>query len=216
VAGKPVAVVFGPENGAVSQKLVYNAGSEARAKGYTHLYVFGFEIEPNARGLVAEAEAALGVPATYVAATPDLVLGDLLKTMRSSQVFSVTGLPEIKLEKVKTPKGEPERFQVTLLGLDTFDPATMEVIHRKGEDVPAWFLDTDYDPTRCFRVCQAFFPKTGAWDNLKRELRAEYEESLWDHLSGTTSAPFELGEQRQVAVKVIDERGNELLVTWHA
>jgi adenine-specific DNA-methyltransferase len=61
-------------------------------------------------------------------------------------------------------------------------------------------------------VCQAFFPRTGAWDNLKRELRAEYEESLWDHLAGTTSAPFEAGEQRQIAVKVIDERGNELLV----
>lgn len=212
VGGKPVAVVFGPENGAVSQKLVYNAGSEARAKGYTHLYVFGFEIEPNARKLVEEAEAALGVPGTYVAVTPDLVLGDLLKTMRSSQVFSVTGLPEIRLEKAKVPKGEPEQYQVTLLGLDTFDPTTMEVIQRKGSEVPAWFLDTDYDPTRCFRVCQAFFPKTGAWDNLKRELRVEYEASLWEHLSGTTSAPFALGEQKQVAVKVIDERGNELLV----
>lgn len=231
VAGKPVAVVFGPEHGAVSEKLVFHAGKEAGAKHYTHLYVFGFEIEPNARKLVEEAEAALGIPATYVAATPDLVLGDLLKTMRSSQVFSVTGLPEIRLERVDargkplavrrnggTAKGgkaasdEGEYWAVTLLGMDTFDPATMEVIHKAGGDVPAWFLDTDYDPTRCFRVCQAFFPKTGAWDNLKRELRAEYEESLWDHLSGTTSAPFELGEQKQVAVKVIDERGNELVV----
>jgi adenine-specific DNA-methyltransferase len=212
VAGKPVAVVFGPEHGAVSQKLVFNAGSEARAKGFTHLFVFGFEIEPNARKLVDEAEAGLGVAATYVAATPDLVLGDLLKTMRSSQVFSVTGLPDVRLEKAKTPKGEPERWQVTLLGLDTFDPATMDADHKPGDKVPAWFLDTDYDPTRCFRVCQAFFPKTGAWDNLRRELRAQYDDTLWDHLAGTTSAPFEAGEQRQVAVKVIDERGNELLV----
>ena len=61
-------------------------------------------------------------------------------------------------------------------------------------------------------MCQAFFPRTGAWDNLKRPLRAEHDESLWEPLSGTTSAPFEAGEQRQVAVKVIDERGNELLV----
>jgi len=212
VAGKPVAVVFGPENGAVSQKLVYNAGSEARAKGYSHLFVFGFEIEPSARTLVDQAESALGIPGTYVAATPDLVLGDLLKTMRSSQVFSVCGLPEVKVEKAKTPKGEPQQFQVSLLGLDTFDPATMELDHKAGEMVPAWFLDTDYDPTRCFRVCQAFFPKTGAWDNLRRELRAEYDESLWDHLAGTSSALFEAGEQRQIAVKVIDERGNELLV----
>lgn len=35
---------------------------------------------------------------------------------------------------------------------------------------------------------------------------------LWDHLAGTRSAPFEAGDQRQIAVKVIDDRGNELLV----
>jgi adenine-specific DNA-methyltransferase len=212
VDGRPVAIVFGPEHGAVSEKLVFNAGSEATAKRFTHLYVIGFAIEPNGRQLVEQAEAAVGVPATYVQATPDLVLGDLLKTMRSSQVFSVCGLPEIKAEKAKIQKGEPEGWQVTLLGMDTFDPATMEVDHRSGADVPAWFLDTDYDGNRCFRVCQAFFPKTGAWDNLKRALRTDYDESLWDHLGGTTSAPFEAGAQRQVAVKVIDERGNELLV----
>ena len=39
-----------------------------------------------------------------------------------------------------------------------------------------------------------------------------YEDSVWEHLAGTTSAPFEAGEHGQVAVKVIDDRGNELLV----
>jgi adenine-specific DNA-methyltransferase len=34
----------------------------------------------------------------------------------------------------------------------------------------------------------------------------------WDHLAGTTSAPFEAGERGQIAVKVIDDRGNELMV----
>jgi adenine-specific DNA-methyltransferase len=43
-------------------------------------------------------------------------------------------------------------------------------------------------------------------------LKGEYEESVWDHLSGATSAPFEAGEHKQIAVKVIDDRGNELLV----
>ena len=98
-----------------------------------------------------------------------------------------------------------------LLGLDVFDPITMEVTHRTGEDVPAWFLDTNYNDL-CFHVSQAFFPRTGAWDNLKKALKGEYEESVWDHLSGTTSAPFEPGEHTQIAVKVIDDRGNELLV----
>ena len=41
-AEKPVAFVFGPENGAVSEKLVYEAAREAHAKSYSHLYVIGF------------------------------------------------------------------------------------------------------------------------------------------------------------------------------
>ena len=98
-----------------------------------------------------------------------------------------------------------------MLGLDVFDPVTMEVEHRRGDDVPAWFLDTDYN-NLCFHVCQAFFPRTSAWDNLKRALKGIYDDSVWDHLAGTTSTPFEPGDQKQIAVKVIDDRGNELLV----
>lgn len=107
---------------------------------------------------------------------------------------------------------DPVQYQVELLGLDVFDPVTMEVDHRKGDDVPAWLLDTDYNGL-CFHVSQAFFPRTSAWDNLKKALKATYEETVWDHLAGSLSAPFEAGENKQIAVKVIDDRGNELLVT---
>jgi adenine-specific DNA-methyltransferase len=203
---KAVALVFGPENGAVSEKLVYEAAREAHAKNYAHLYVIGFAIQPNARTLVEKCAEVMGVPATYVQATPDLMMGDLLKNMRSSQIFSVCGQPEITVHRTKQ-----KQYQVELLGLDVFDPITMDVTHRSGEDVPAWFLDTDYNDL-CFHVSQAFFPRTSAWDNLKKALKGEYEESVWDHLSGTTSAPFEAGEHKQIAVKVIDDRGNELLV----
>jgi adenine-specific DNA-methyltransferase len=215
---KPVAIVFGPENGAVSEKLVYEAAREAHAKSYAHLYVIAFAIEPNARKLVQDCEAAVGVPATYVQATPDLMMGDLLKNMRASQIFSVCGLPEIAIRRVR-PAHHPSpgegkghtHYQVELQGLDVFDPITMELDQRKGDDVPAWFLDTDYNGL-CFHVCQAFFPRTGAWDALKRALRGEFADSVWDHLAGSVSAPFEAGEHRQIAVKVIDDRGNELIV----
>jgi hypothetical protein len=133
-------------------------------------------------------------------------MGDLLKTMRSSQIFSVCGLPEVKLKKYKDGT-----YKVHLLGVDVFDPVEMKSYHRSGEDVPAWFLDTDYNGL-CFHVSQAFFPRTGAWDNLKKALRATHEESVWDHLAGAVSAPFEAGENGQIAVKVIDDRGNELMV----
>jgi adenine-specific DNA-methyltransferase len=201
-----VAIVFGPENGAVSEKLVYEAAREARAKSYEHLYVIGFNIQATARELVEKCEEVVGIAATYVQATPDILMGDLLKTMRSSQIFSVCGLPEVKLKKYKDGT-----YKVHLLGVDVFDPVEMKSYHRSGEDVPAWFLDTDYNGL-CFHVSQAFFPRTGAWDNLKKALRATHEESVWDHLAGAVSAPFEAGENGQIAVKVIDDRGNELMV----
>ena len=209
---KLVALVFGPENGAVSEKLVFEAAKEASGKNYSHLYVVGFAIQPNARKLIEDCEAAMDIAATYIQATPDLMMGDLLKNMRSSQIFSVCGLPEIRLHHQAAKKGSNGRtYQIELLGLDVFDPTTMETVHRDGNDVPAWFLDTDYNGL-VFHVSQAFFPRTSAWDDLKRTLKTEYEESVWEHLAGTTSARFEAGEHAQVAVKVIDDRGNELLV----
>jgi adenine-specific DNA-methyltransferase len=82
---------------------------------------------------------------------------------------------------------------------------------RTGTDIPAWFLDTDYTG-RCFHVCQACFPRTGAWDRLKKALKAPHEEGVWDHLAGRTGALFEAGKELRIAVKVIDDRGNELQV----
>lgn len=203
---KPVAFVFGPEHGAVSSKLVSNAAREAYQKSYSHLYVIGFAIQPDARKFVEVCDTVGGIPATYVQATPDLMMGDLLKNMRSSHIFSVCGLPEVAVKKEKDGK-----VSVELLGLDVFDPVTMETHHRGGNDVPCWLLDTDYNGL-VFKVRQAFFPRTSAWENLKKELKAEFDDSVWEHLAGTTSEPFLPGEQRTIAVKVIDDRGNELIV----
>lgn len=210
--GAPTAIVFGPENGAISEKLVYEAASEAHMKRHVHLFLIGFAIEPNARALVEKIEQLVGIPATYVQATPDLVMGDLLKTMRSSQLFSVSGLPDVAIYKVDPDEpGGPQRYQVELLGLDTFDPATFEAQHRKGSDVPAWLLDTAWNGMS-FHVSQAFFPRTNAWDNLKKALAGDLDPSVWEHLSGTTSAPFTDAGNGEIAVKVIDDRGNEVIV----
>ena len=102
-------------------------------------------------------------------------------------------------------------FEVELRGLDVFDPTSFETVHRSGDDVPAWFLDTAWTGLS-FHVSQAFFPRTSAWDNLRKSLKGEFDESVWDHLSGTVSAPFTEDGTREIAVKVIDDRGNELLV----
>lgn len=207
---KRVAIVFGPPAGAVSSSLVYESAREAYFLKFDCLYFFGFAIEPGARAMI-EDDRKLRIPATYVAVTPDVAMSDLLKTTRASEIFSITGLPDAKVRKAskKGPEGQT-LYEVELRGLDLFDPQSMDTDSVNGESVPCWMLDTDYDGL-CFYATQVFFPKTSAWDNLQRSLRATFEDSIWQHLAGTVSEPFVLGERHRVAVKVIDERGNELM-----
>jgi adenine-specific DNA-methyltransferase len=204
------AIVFGPEDGAISSDLVYNAASEAFYLKYAKLYFFGFAIQAKARELL-EDRKKLRIPCFYIAVTPDVAMSDLLKTSRSSEIFSVTGLPdfEVKGTGKKSETGD-SLYQATLQGLDIFDPSTLKQDSIPGELVPAWMLDTDYDGMS-FHATQVFFPKTSAWDNLQKSLKATFDDAVWGHLAGTVSEPFVLGDKRRVAVKVIDERGNELM-----
>jgi len=207
--GEAIAIVFGPANGAISERAVIEAGKEARAKDYRLLLVIAFAIEPAARQTAERGEATFGLPAIYAQASTDLAMADLLKNTRSSQLFAVVGLPDIKLEKTggKAEDGA-DLWRATLRGLDVFDPATMEHSALQGDNVPCWMLDTDYDG-QCFRAGQVFFPRTSAWDKIRRAVRADFDEAVWEHLRGAVSAPFVAGEQS--AVKVLDDRGNELL-----
>ena len=206
----PIAIVFGPANGAISERAVIEAGKEARHKNYTLLLVIAFAIEPAARQTVEQGEATFGLPAIYAQASTDLAMSDLLKNMRSSQIFSVVGLPDATLKKSpeKAEDGS-DLWQVTLHGLDIFDPATMQTKSLTGDNVPCWMLDTNYDG-QCFRAGQVFFPRTAAWDKIRKAVKADFDDTVWEHLRGAVSAPFVAGEQ--VAVKVIDDRGNELMV----
>ena len=103
------------------------------------------------------------------------------------------------------------RWQVRLLGLDVFDPVTMATDHRGGTDVPAWMLDTNWNGM-AFCADQVFFPRTSAWENLRKALKSTHDESVWEHLAGDTSAPFAAPIGTEIAVKVLDDRGNELPV----
>ena len=208
--GERIAVTFGPIDGPISDYAVVEAGKEASHKGYARLLVVAFAIDPEARQTVAKAEATFGIPALYVQANTDLVMSDLLKNTRSSQLFAVTGLPDINLEKLPEKDEDGGNLcRVTLNGLDIFDPATMRPTSLAGDDVPCWMLDTDYDG-QCFRAGQIFFPRTSAWDKIRKAVRADFDDEVWDALGGNVSAPFIAGDQ--IAVKVLDDRGNELLV----
>jgi adenine-specific DNA-methyltransferase len=211
-SSRPVAILFGPADGPVSSKSVLDAAKEANVKGYSHLYVIGFAITAEARTEIDAGEDVLGLPATFIAATMDLQMGDLLKNQRSSQIFSVCGAPDVEVTRLdeQAEDGTP-RWQVRLRGLDVFDPVTMQSHHALGDDVPCWMLDTAYNGM-VFHADQVFFPKTSAWESLRKALRVSHDEAVWEHLAGNTSAPFVAPPGTDIAVKVIDARGNELPV----
>jgi adenine-specific DNA-methyltransferase len=82
-------------------------------------------------------EDVLGMPATFVAATIDLQMGDLLKNRRSSQIFSVCGAPDIAVTWLdEEAEDDTPRWRVKLRGLGVFDPITLRPHHAAGDDVP--------------------------------------------------------------------------------
>lgn len=211
-SSKPVAILFGPADGPITGRAVLDAAKEANVKGYSHLFAIGFAISAEGRAEIEGGEDALGLPATYVTATMDLQMGDLLRNQRSSQIFAICGLPEIEVIRLPDPgaDGTP-RWQIRLVGLDVFNPVDMTTDHKSGTDVPAWMLDTRWNGL-VFHADQVFFPRTSAWDSLRKALKATHDESVWQHLAGNLSAPFAAPVGSAIAVKVLDDRGNELPV----
>lgn len=204
---KRIAIVFGPEDGAIGSEYVFNAHTEALQQGYQQLFLFGFAIQAKAREMLEK----LKLPTIYVAVTPDVVMSDLLKTSKSSEIFSITGLPEAVVEPAGKREDGTPLHRVVIKGLDIFRPDTMETEAIAAENLPCWMLDTNYNGM-AFLASQVFFPKTSAWDNLQKSLKGQFADSVWEHLAGTVSEPFVAGDKRRIAVKAIDERGNELMV----
>jgi adenine-specific DNA-methyltransferase len=204
---KRIAFVFGPEDGAIGSEYVFNAHTEALQQGFQQLFLFGFAIQAKAREMLDK----LKVPTTYVSVTPDVVMSDLLKTNKTSEIFSITGLPDVSLERAEKAKDGTPLWRVVIKGLDIFRPDTMETDEIKAENLPCWMLDSNYNGM-VFMATQVFFPKTGAWENLQKSLKGQFSDDVWEHLAGTVSEPFVLGDKKRIAVKAIDERGNELMV----
>ena len=125
--------------------------------------------------------------------------------MAETELFTVSGLPRTKLTQLES--GE---YQVEMEGVDIYDPLKNSIVSATANGVAAWFLDSDYDG-RTFCTTQVFFPDSNAWDKLKRSLKSVVDADAFDAFSGTTSLPFPAGENRRVAVKVIDPRGNEVM-----
>jgi adenine-specific DNA-methyltransferase len=68
---------------------------------------------------------------------------------------------------------------------------------------------TDYDGRSVYSL-QFFFPMAGkdeGWARLGRNLKAEIDPERIEKYRGTVWLPFEEGDHKRVAVKIVDDRG---------
>jgi adenine-specific DNA-methyltransferase len=200
-----VAISFGPQYGPLVAHQVQEAISAAKLNAYQVLLLAGFAIDPGAQALVQKVPVS-GLELHFANISPDVLMSDLLKTTRASQIFTVFGQPDVRVHEKKDGT-----FTAEVRGVDIYDPVTGEVHSTRGEDVAAWFLDADYDG-KTFKISQAFFPaNSNAWEKLERALKAQIDPEAFEKMCGTVSFPFQPGEHRRIAVKIIDFRGNEVV-----
>lgn len=199
--GEQRAIVsFGPQYGAIRARQVEEVGRIAYKQGFDAAIFAGFAFEATASGLI---EKGGKIPFHLAHIRPDMnpAMENLLKTTNNSQLFSVFGSPRIAIEKVG------EEYRVAMEGMDIYDPVSSKVTETGAAKVAAWFLDCDYDG-RTFCISQAFFPDQNAWDKIGKALGDSIDVAAF---AGTQSVPFSAGENRKIAVKVIDPRGNEVM-----
>jgi adenine-specific DNA-methyltransferase len=113
-----VAISFGPQHGPVIAHQVQEAIPTAKMNGYQVLIFAGFAFDPEAQALIQKAPVA-GLQVHFANIAPDVLVGDLLKTTRASQIFTVFGQPDVRVEKQKDGT-----YRVELRGVDIYDPLT--------------------------------------------------------------------------------------------
>ena len=205
------AIAFGPKNSAIPANLVQEAATEAMHKGYQQFFMVGFGFDATAR----TAAEKMGIPTKCVEISYDMTMDDLLKKSKKSEIFTITGAPDVALERI----GKDE-FRVRMNGLDTYRFEDGRPKPIKGEDLPCWILDTDYNGmtfygrhffTPGFSTDATNFP----WKRLRNAFRKEVDDDAWNDMKSTVSPTFRLGEHRRIAVMAIDPRGNSLMAIRH-
>ena len=161
---QPFAVSLGPRHGPITPLQVDEALAEA--PGYKLIVFAGFSATAEAQEYLAPGKRGR-VQVALLEANPDLLLGDLLKQTKASQTFRLFSAPEVAIRESN------DEFFVEVLGMDTFDAATGDVVSRDREQIACWLLDTDYDGT-VFHANQAFFTANDAWGPLGKACKAPW------------------------------------------
>ena len=206
-------VSFGPEHAPLEQRQVASALEEAQTLvPRPKLLIFAaFQFDPEAAKDIDETRWP-GVTLLKAQMNADLLTADLKKKRASNESFWLIGQPDVQVERITTG-ADQGKVRVSVHGFDYYNTKTGNIESGGADKIAVWLLDTDYDG-RSLYPRQVFFPMAGpkeGWARLARVLKSEIDPDLIEAYRGTVSLPFEPGEQRRIAVKIVDDRGIESL-----
>src|SRR3989344_2719536 len=207
---KKVIISFGPDYGALEQRQVEEAVNEARslAEKPNFLIFAAFHFDPEAAKDIGQIDWK-GVKILQAQMSVDLLTADLRKKRSSNQSYWLIGQPDV--EVIKNKDGT---YKVRVNGFDYYNPITGEIDSGDTKRIAMWMLDTDYDE-QSIMPNQVFFPlkdEKRDWTSLAKTLNGAVNEDVMDNFVGAESLPFKAGENKKVAVKIIDDRGIESFV----
>ena len=207
--GERVVVSFGPEHASLEQRQVELALTEAETLRPSPKFILfcAFTFDPEAAKDIDEVNWP-GVTQLKAQMNTDLLTEDLKKKRASNQSFWLMGQPDVDLRRRKDGM-----WEVEVNGFDYFDPKAGDLVSGGKNQIAMWSLDVDYDQ-RSLMPHQVFFPMAdakGGWNRLRKTIRAELDEDLLEQFHGTVSLPFEAGDNKRIAVKIVDDRGIESL-----
>jgi len=223
-----VGIAIGPQYGTVSPGFIKDAAREAiRAEDIDLLCVLGFAFDPQATGVTEDdgvtvqagdegfanvaGERRMGrIKVLLVRMNADLLMGEDLKKTGAGNLFTVFGEPDIELRDT-----EDGKVVVDLRGVDVYDPTTGEVRSNDTSQIALWMIDTSYNEESFFvRHCY-FTGGNDPYGRLKKALKADIDAEAWDSLHRTESRPFDKPETGRIAVKVINDYGDEVMKVFN-
>ena len=209
--GESVIISFGHEHQPLGSQHVVRALKEMKmsSERAKHLVFAAFQFDSEAQLSIQEANLD-DLTVHCVSMNSDLQTDDLKKAKENNESFWLIGTPEIKrtLFKEGVKKG---KCQIEVLGFDYFNFETGKIESGGPSHVAMWMLDTNYNERSLFPR-QVFFPmatQPGGWKDIEKALKATIDPDLMSAFRGNVSIPFNIGDHKRAAVKIIDKRGIE-------
>ena len=196
------SILVGPEHGTVGRGDLMAAARESGEAGFDVLISCAFNYDAQCTDV-----NKLGrLPILKARMNADLQMSTDLKTAKTGNLFVVFGEPDIEVRAL-----DADQIEVTINGVDLFDPQTGDVRSSEAKDLACWFIDTDYDMASFFVRHAYFLGASDPYRSLKATLKAEIDVDAWQSLRSETSRPFDKPSSGRIAVKAINHLGDEVM-----